>query len=1358
MSIGLQTALGAGAGALILLLLSIVSRGGRKVFIPVCACLTLTAAACGVVGERVFINGPAAQDAEEEESSSRRSSRRGEDDEEEEDGEEADDEGSLALETAYALMAEGEYDLAQSLLDDYLTYGVYDADFLACKARLAMLRGDYTEAEGLYAAAGVLGGEDGPSFRKETKALEDWKKAKSEEAEEDIRKETLDGIEKAIKHASSQSEDAAAAMKAMRDLSSQEWLSEDEIKEKKEIVLDFAEGLKKSVRSRALNRVRLTGDLYAEDYEALLERLGDSPDGDSLLVVSELIRAEEISRKDLKDVPFLEEQAEDAQFVLDWIDAHRDGGTPLTKDEEEWLDGTVEHLEDVADGGEETFRNYVKDEMEKRAQSEKTNASKLYLELSQIAREEGDDAKAADYLNKSLEKAADSDDGAYAGAAAGINAIRQDPDNTEARKDLSGYAAAMVDNRFPSGVPVKNVTGSPADPGDTPGEDPAQPAADSLTTYVDNTVNQSLGQLNIVAIDTAGFPTVKLAVAMDEKLGTTAEEFKNHVTLRDCDIRVDTYEVQKVTYDTVNLIICVDDSGSMDGARATSLRAALTNFLKSDLTGVNVALIPFASGIKTGAGFGSSKEELQAVVDGLYGNGGTNIYGAAEYCVGMFPNTTDELNILILMSDGEDGTPTDDQLKALASACAVKGVSLYSMGLGSDVDSQLMNTYAAYCGGEFYYVNDANTLLTFYQYIFNLSRNRYEITFEAPDQQIVSRTVRVEHDSSTTVFDERHYSLYESDISSDDLGTTYDITFGGVTINGLQERLMYPCNSAQEAHLKGKEFDKDAVVTVSLHGVTNYDCTVEYVDSETYNVSIPAQVVTGIYDVWVEYNGRRAVFAKGFVMGSNNANVVRFGEYVFTASNVSRSGSTVTMDGVVQLNGFLTFLDPVSLTGDLKNDYSVRMSAGRTMLAFVNDGTATGLSKIYAEHGYCLTVPDFGDVNLYNDARTPGSSDEYPVDKATIYDGLFVFDFGTFKNAGAMLYPDRLVVDFAAFTSQFPFQNALVRKIGADEWFAFSLDHSEKLIYSQNSIDCDISITLGANTSHDSYSYREAKLGNMNFKLAPGSFTLEANTREGNYKIEALANVAMLADGIGLSLEWADSKFDAITLKADYEFNTFIANVPVTFHDFSLGIADLSQGDGFWDSILLATWKGGASVSMAKISAVYPGLEDWLDDAAIASLEDILIEFHLRDLYISAEATAKLLGFIELGHAKVQIGAGFPYSNGLLGIESKPAWPFNAELTVGPKLDVSLLKLIIQATVKLPLNSAAFGIGASGQFEIEVGWWFPVWHMDARGEVFLGGYEQHNGKWVFLVMAQGGGGKPKKCVFGETDYIETRKY
>ena len=47
------------------------------------------------------------------------------------------------------------------------------------------------------------------------------------------------------------------------------------------------------------------------------------------------------------------------------------------------------------------------------------------------------------------------------------------------------------------------------------------------------------------------------------------------IDLVDCDIRVDTYDVVKVVYDKVNLVICVDDSGSMSGRSSISTGVAM---------------------------------------------------------------------------------------------------------------------------------------------------------------------------------------------------------------------------------------------------------------------------------------------------------------------------------------------------------------------------------------------------------------------------------------------------------------------------------------------------------------------------------------------------------------------------------------------------------------------------------------------------------------------------------------------------------------------------------------------------------------------------------------------------------------
>lgn len=52
-----------------------------------------------------------------------------------------------------------------------------------------------------------------------------------------------------------------------------------------------------------------------------------------------------------------------------------------------------------------------------------------------------------------------------------------------------------------------------------------------------------------------------------------------------------------------------------------------------------------------------------------------------------------------------------------------------------------------------------------------------------------------------------------------------------------------------------------------------YSCTVEYKDANNAKVTVPEKVPVGLYDVYVTYNGKRAVFPSGLIVSSGDTNL-----------------------------------------------------------------------------------------------------------------------------------------------------------------------------------------------------------------------------------------------------------------------------------------------------------------------------------------------------------------------------------------------------------------------------------------------------------------------------------------------------
>ena len=172
----------------------------------------------------------------------------------------------------------------------------------------------------------------------------------------------------------------------------------------------------------------------------------------------------------------------------------------------------------------------------------------------------------------------------------------------------------------------------------------------------------------------------------------------------------------------------------------------------------------FSNSVESYYGFDVSQEELLQAAGSLYALGGTNIYDAVINSISRFEIRPGELNCIILLSDGEDNNPrsSSEIYSYIGEPCMEKNITLYSIGLGSSVDSQYLSDFANSTGGSFLYVNDSESLYSFYDYLHNQILNQYRITFTAEDTLSVSRKLKVALASDQLTYDIVDYSLESS--------------------------------------------------------------------------------------------------------------------------------------------------------------------------------------------------------------------------------------------------------------------------------------------------------------------------------------------------------------------------------------------------------------------------------------------------------------------------------------------------------------------------------------------------------------------------------------------------------------------
>lgn len=165
----------------------------------------------------------------------------------------------------------------------------------------------------------------------------------------------------------------------------------------------------------------------------------------------------------------------------------------------------------------------------------------------------------------------------------------------------------------------------------------------------------------------------------------------------------------------ISLAIAIDTSGSMQGDKIADARRAVARLIREMQPTDELAVVRYSSDaetIQTLAKVGDVRETLIAKIQNLNADGGTAIpLGLAEAEKALGVVNKGRVRRIVLVSDGLDGTRT--QAERIADRNFERGITLSSLGIGSDFDEAYMNGVATHGHGNFAFVKNSDTLATF---------------------------------------------------------------------------------------------------------------------------------------------------------------------------------------------------------------------------------------------------------------------------------------------------------------------------------------------------------------------------------------------------------------------------------------------------------------------------------------------------------------------------------------------------------------------------------------------------------------------------------------------------------------------
>lgn len=1068
-----------------------------------------------------------------------------------------------------------------------------------------------------------------------------------------------------------------------------------------------------------IRMARLKACVLAEDYKTIVQSLDSYASYDELMIASELYMNKYVVKKD-----FNRTWRENDETAVEKVCKQLEKNLSRSKADQTTKDGVQQRIDMIkaTDSGKVLDVIQAGLNCSLNDGSVTADKSKIYLQKSKIDRFSGDDKAASENMLKAIDTAVDSKDDNYSYPMCEISGIITGTGEAENVLNIANYVDQVIENSL-TVKPSTDIFIERVSEEDGEVVEETNEKNEGFAEYMEEQISLCGAAVNIGMIDYSDFPNITAKVQLSSEF-FDHEKDKDKLSVRDCFTDIKDFTLEKINYTESNIMLLCDNSGSMSGS-VDELQSAVTQFIDSSDSSERISLVTFDSSILQTTSFTRSKDELQDVVSRMYAGGGTNIYGSILYGIKQFPYDPSANNIMIVMTDGQDGSSAS--IERMETEIGIeaenKGITIYTLGMG-DVDANYLTQLATVGGGDFVYASDDARLTGLYDIIHGQAKNQYLLKYTAQNTLTAdNRELRIEL-TEDKVSDTKYYSLVSEDADGEN---TIEIN-ENLYIFGFDTRVMYKGDEQITVNFKGSGFKSSDKIVLTLDGVLDYTLDATFVDENTYSVVIPYGVAVDTYDLRINIGKDLAVLPDEFYVADKEQKKITFGAYIFTANKIVTNGSEYTLlSGMVTMNGWLHFKGDVKLIGDVHNAYSIVLSDNYGSYISFNEESAIGLAKNMAKKGRTFDCTPFYNLTLYNDMDHKNDMDNYRVSR---YSDIVLKTLNlALIDIDILVYPDRLAVSGGYLTSMLPFQSNLIKTFQKNDFFTFDLEN--EVTVNKNGIYLHIAPDY---TLYQASSEKTGSLANRTVRLSKAKANIDCYKDE--YSIELAVKFGFEKDtSIGLTLGWKESYLDEVKLEVDRDLELNVSGVPVTLSSFSGGLKNLSNEKTAmtWERIKKSTISLGTKISVAKLSTYFKPLSKYIGDVSVISTDNFEISYDFGRGKFTAQTDILLVDEIKIAAALLEIG-NLSYTNAMLGLTDVNSTGLRAVLEAGIMYD-KLDGLKIKATAKGDLNahSKFFGMVASANGELDLSWWFFEKSYKVENDIIFGIYNDHYGRTQFVV-------------------------
>lgn len=282
------------------------------------------------------------------------------------------------------------------------------------------------------------------------------------------------------------------------------------------------------------------------------------------------------------------------------------------------------------------------------------------------------------------------------------------------------------------------------------------------TTPVLNEPPSSIYAISAVCtqVETKDFPNARAFCSITDQNNAPLFDFaKGNFSIAEEGKPVVVEEVKKVdnNEDTLSVVLVLDRSGSMSGSATSDLDVAAINFVNQLGARDECEIVNFDHTVKVSQSFTTDHHLLATGITDYADLGGATAFFDAVGQAATDLSSRNGRKFILAMTDGyENASMTYDTLEAIKSYVNSKGLSVFIVGLGYDIDKDMLQELATDSGGRYFEATSSIELDRLYQQALTQFNNEVVIKFRSLSSGSRQLRIYMNYGSFTQSFEKKY--------------------------------------------------------------------------------------------------------------------------------------------------------------------------------------------------------------------------------------------------------------------------------------------------------------------------------------------------------------------------------------------------------------------------------------------------------------------------------------------------------------------------------------------------------------------------------------------------------------------------